>query len=71
MTLHQKASFGSEACETRPKVPIWGIRWTGFPPEDSPFFYRASTEMLAMKQNKDKQIYDFVIQINAESVIFA
>ena len=36
MKLPQKASFGSEPCEIGPKVTIWGIRRTGFPPEDSP-----------------------------------
>ena len=41
--LPQKASFGPETCEIEPKVAMWGIRRTGFPPEDSPLFYRAST----------------------------
>ena len=43
MKLPQKPSFGSETCEIGPKVGIWGIRRTGFAPEDSPLFYRAST----------------------------
>ena len=43
MKLPQKASFGPETCEIEPKVGIWGIRRTGFPPEDSPLFYRASS----------------------------
>ena len=38
MKLPQKASFGPETCEIGPKVTIWGIRRTGFPPEDSPSF---------------------------------
>ena len=41
MKLLQKDSFGSEVCEIGPKVAIWGIRRTGFPPEDSPLCYRA------------------------------
>ena len=44
MQVPQKSSFGPETCEIAPKVPIWGIRRTGFPPEDSPFLYRASRE---------------------------
>ena len=44
MKLPQKASFGSEMCEIGAKVAIWGIRRTGFPPEDSPLFYRASRQ---------------------------
>ena len=43
MKLPQKTSFGAEACEIPPNVVIWGIRRTGFPPEDSSLFYRAST----------------------------
>ena len=42
LKLHQKVSFGPEACEIGPKVVIWGIRRTGFPPEDSPLYYRGS-----------------------------
>ena len=36
MKLPQQASFGPETYEIGPKVAIWGIRRTGFPPEDSP-----------------------------------
>ena len=39
MKLPQKASFGTETCEIGPKVAIWGIRRTGFPPEDSPLSF--------------------------------
>ena len=43
MKSPKKASFGPEMYEIWPKVVIWGIRRTGFPPEDSPLFYRASS----------------------------
>ena len=42
MKLPQNARLGSEICEIGPKVATWGIRWTGFPPEDSPLFYKAT-----------------------------
>ena len=46
MKLPQKASLGPEMCEIGSKVAMWGIRWTGFPLEDSPLLYRASTGTL-------------------------
>ena len=53
--IPQTASFGPEACEIGPKVVIWGIRRTGFPPEDSPLFYRAP------KQGDVFDVYVFLL----------
>ena len=50
MKLPQKTSFGSETCEIGSKVAIW----IGFPPEDSPLFYRASIDKHKCDRHKDE-----------------
>ena len=56
MKLLQKDSFGPEAYEIGPKVAIWSIRRTGFPPEDSPLFYSASKRVQPLQRVRIFQI---------------
>ena len=64
MKLPQKVSFGTEACEIRPKVDIWGTRRTGFPTQDSPLFYRASTNEATWTQAKGLCNFRFHLNLN-------